>query len=287
MPTSAASRQVLSPAEITRRSKSNIAFALLSLPAERRRDMVTYYAFCRAVDDIADDPDVPRDDKVAELALWSDLITDKRSPSSELEEATVRLRDKYDMPLIVFLELIEGMRMDLDIVRYDTWEELKAYCYRVAGVVGIACVSIFGYRNPQCLEYGVSVGYSLQITNILRDIHEDFVNDNRIYLPKMDMEAAGYTEDDVANKRYNEAFARLMTVQYERALANYRESARLLPPEDRTNMLSMQTMSRIYFRILEKMKEDGFRLYDKRYRVSQPEKLFILSRAYASRWVVG
>ena len=101
------------------------------------------------------------------------------------------------------------------------------------------------------------------------------------------MEQAGYTEDDVANKRYNESFLKLMEIQYDRAQEYHRKSAELLPPEDRTNMLSMQTMGRIYFRILQKMKDDNYRIYDHRYRVSQPEKLFILARAFASRLVVG
>ncbi|MCG8406981.1 MAG: squalene/phytoene synthase family protein, partial [Phycisphaerales bacterium] len=171
--------------------------------------------------------------------------------------------------------------------RYKTWEDLKVYCYRVAGVVGVACVNIFGYRNPQCLSYGVNVGYALQITNIMRDIHEDFVADNRIYIPMQDMAAAGYTEDDVAHRRYNESFDKLMKQQYERALHFYRETATLLPPEDRTNMLTTQTMCRIYFRILQRMKSDGFRIYDRRYGLSRAEKVFILGRAVASRWIIG
>ena len=287
MPTSAASRKTWSPAQITRRSKSNLALALVCLPEDRRRDMTTYYAFCRAVDDIADDHDVPREEKEVELAHWCEVINGETPASTELEEATLAVKEKYGMQPTVFLELIEGMRMDLDVVRYETWEDLRRYCYRVAGVVGIACATIFGYRNPQSLRYGVSVGYSLQVTNIMRDVHEDYTKDDRIYLPQEDLQASGYTEEDISSRRYNEAFIHLMDRQFDRALHYYKEAAMLLPPEDRTNMLTLQTMSRLYYRILRKMKADGYRIYDRRYGLSRAEKALILGRAMATRWIVG
>ena len=287
MPTTAASRKIASPTQITRAAKSNIAFALLCLPKERREDMFSFYAYCRVVDDIADNPDATREEKEIELNAWRDVLNGVQEPRTEVEIATLRVRDKYAIPNEVFLELIEGMMMDLDLVRYETWDQLKVYCYRVASVVGIACVTIFGYRNPKCLEYGVNLGYSLQTVNIMRDIHEDYTNDNRIYIPQEDLRAAGYTEDDIANRRYNDAFYKLMNQQYERSVFYFDETARALPPEDRTNMLSGRTMSRIYFGILQKMKKDGFRIYDERYAITQAEKVFMLGRAVASRWIVG
>ncbi|MGK0184996.1 MAG: phytoene synthase [Verrucomicrobiales bacterium] len=287
MSTTAATRKIASPSQITRAAKSNIAFSLLCLPAERREDMFSFYAYCRVVDDIADHPDVPREDKLVELNGWRDVLNGLKEPETEVEIATLRVRDKYDIPNKVFLELIEGMLMDLDLVRYETWDQLRQYCYRVASVVGIACVTIFGYRNPKCLDYAVNLGYSLQIVNIMRDIHEDFVNDNRIYIPQEDLRASGYTEDDIANKRYNDAFYRLMNQQYERALYYFEETERGIPPEDRTNMLSGRTMSRIYLGILQKMKKDNFRIYDERYALTQTEKLLLLGRAFAARWIIG
>ncbi|MDA0812906.1 MAG: squalene/phytoene synthase family protein [Verrucomicrobia bacterium] len=287
MATTAATRKIASPAQITRAAKSNIAFSLLCLPAERREDMFAFYAYCRVVDDIADNPDATREAKLVELNGWRDVLNGIQAPVTEVERATIRVRDKYDIPNEVFLELIEGMLMDLDLVRYETWNRLKQYCYRVASVVGIACVTIFGYRNRKCLDYAVNLGYALQIVNIMRDVHEDFVNDNRIYIPQEDLEAAGYTEDDIANKRYDDAFYRLMNQQYARAMFYFEEAERGIPPEDRTNMLSGLTMSRIYYGILRKMKKDNFRIYDKRYSLTQPEKLLLLGRAFAARWIVG
>lgn len=287
MATTADSRRTATPSQITRAAKSNIAFALLCLPRERRRDMSDFYAWCRVVDDIADNPASSREEKLVELNAWVDLLNGAREPGTGVETATLRVREKYRIPNEVFLELINGMLMDLDVVRYESWDQLRQYCYRVAGVVGIACTTIFGYRNPGCREWGVNLGYSLQVVNIMRDIHEDFVNDNRIYIPREDLDAAGYTEQDIAARRYNAGFQKLMNQQYERALFYFEETRSSLPPEDRVNMLCGRTMSRIYFSILRKMQRDGFRIYDKRYTLSRAEKLLILSRALASRWIVG
>ena len=249
--------------------------------------MYSFYAYCRVVDDIADNPDASREQKEDELGVWRDIIHGERAPKTEMEIATLRVREEFEIPDFVFLELINGMLMDLDFVRYDTWKDLKQYCYRVASVVGIGCATIFGYRNKKSLDYAVELGYGLQVSNIMRDIHEDFVNDDRIYIPREDLDAAGYTEEDIAAKRYNDAFYQLMDQQYQRASFHLEESERVLPPEDSTNMISGRTMARIYYGIIRKMKKDGYRIYDKRYALTTPEKLVLLGRAFATRWIVG
>lgn len=275
-----------SSAVITRKSKSNLAFAFSCLPAAKRRDMVSFYAFCRVIDDIADDIVLTRDQKSEGLAHWRRGIEGGFANPEPLENEIVKLREKYGFPKEYLLEIIEGVTMDLDVSRYETFEELKKYCYRVACVVGLVSVEVFGYRNAASRNYAVDLGYALQMTNIMRDVWQDFDTSNRIYLPLDDMRECGYGEEDLRGLVYDERFVRLMRMQCRRAESFYARAMAGLPAEDRRAMLAAEVMRRVYAGILEKMKRDSFRVFEKRYRLSQPRKLAILAGAWA-RGLVG
>src|SRR6476646_9983201 len=167
-------------ARITRRSKSNLALAFISLGRERRRDITTFYAFCRVIDDIADSPELSIAEKGQGLANWRSWILTPGNAEDPLAAELRTLMAKYDLAPEMLEEIIAGVEMDLRPVRYPTFAELRVYCHRVASAVGLVSIEIFGYRNPQCKEYAIELGLALQTTNIIRDVGKDLRSD-RIY----------------------------------------------------------------------------------------------------------
>jgi phytoene synthase len=168
-------------------------------------------------------------------------------------------------------EIITGVEMDIDIRRYPTWDELRVYCHRVASAVGLVSVEIFGYKNVRCRDYAVALGLALQITNIIRDVAKDLRAD-RIYLPAQDLARFDYSEMDLRNRMTDSRFNQLMTFEAARAENFFAEASELLPSEDRRSMLPAAIMHSIYQRLLERMKLDGFRLFQKEYRLNKWEK---------------
>jgi len=269
-------------AEITRRSQSNLAFALRFLPPERRRDMADFYAFCRVIDDLADDPSLPADSKRASLARWRAGLDDDfgGTPDGVVESATVALRRKYAIPADWLVEIVRGCESDIDVKRYATFEDLRAYCYRVASVVGLVSARVFGCVRPESEHYAVHLGYALQITNILRDVGQDFRDDARIYLPAEDMDRFGYTVEDLAARRNDHRFRALMDFEAARADAFFASALAFHTPDDRRALRAAEGMRRVYSAILMKMRRDGFRVFDRRYRLSRPRMLWCVLRGF-------
>ncbi len=265
-----------SAAEITRSSKSNLALAFISLPKEKRRDMTGFYAFCRIVDDIADSPASSREEKRLALDAWRRSIGENFVGEPELAGEIRRLIAKYGIKPDYFHEIIAGVEMDLDKAAFATFEDLRPYCHRVASAVGLVSIEIFGYRNPACRQYAVDLGIALQLTNIIRDVGQDFDNEGRIYLPLEDMERFGYSPEDLGEKRFNANFQALLRFEAERAIAFYDSAAALLPAEDRQSMAAAEIMSRVYRKLLDRMAADGYRVLQKRYRLNKASKLAIV-----------
>lgn len=263
---------------ITRASKSNLALAFIALPRERREDMSVFYAWCRTVDDLADDAGHAEAERRAALEVWKRAVIAPVAHEPALADPVRRLIEKHALSVGDFHEIIAGMEMDLDHVAYATWDELRLYCHRVASVVGLVSAQIFGARLPATRQYALDLGLALQITNILRDVGEDFANGSRVYLPREEMARFGYTADDLAARRENEAFRALMHFQAERAAEFFRAAAEGLPREDRKAMVAAEIMRGIYSRLLERMRADGFRVFDRRYRLSRAAKMAIIAR---------
>ena len=201
---------------ITRASKSNLALAFVSLPRARRDDITVFYAWCRVIDDIADDPGETVAHRRAALDTWKQALSQPVAGESALAAPVRALMAKYRLSDEHFLEIIAGVEMDLDGVSYATWADLRLYCYRVASAVGLVSIEIFGYRDAGCKTYAVELGLALQLTNILRDVGQDFANGGRIYLPREDLARFGYTAEDLAARRHNDAFLALMRFEAER-----------------------------------------------------------------------
>lgn len=263
---------------ITRGSKSNLAFALLRLPVERRADMRAFYAFCRVIDDIADDPAAQRESKAQRLDAWKRGLEKGFQNPDPVEAETIRVRDKYGIEPGLFQEVVLGVEMDLDKKEYATMNELLGYCYRVASAVGLISVKIFGCVREESNAYALNLGYALQITNILRDVGEDFREDGRIYLPAEDRERFGYRREDLEAGRVNDSFRELMEFEAKRADGYYAKALGSLHAEDRTALRAAEGMRSIYSAILKKMRADGFQVFSKRYRVSKVRMLWEVLR---------
>ena len=267
-----------SAAEITRASKSNLALAFIALPRDRRDDITVFYAWCRVIDDIADDPGQSENSRRADLDRWRRALIEPISDEPALAATVRALISKYQLSVGDFHEIIAGMEMDLDRATFETWEDLRLYCHRVASVVGVVSAEIFGAREPACRQYALDLGLALQLTNILRDVGEDFANGSRIYLPRAEMELFGYTAADLAASRHNAAFLALMDFQAQRARDFYRAAATGLPDTERKTMVAAEIMRAIYSRLLEKMERARFQIFGHRYRLTRPHKLALVAR---------
>ena len=274
------------PRAITRKSRSNLAFALSCLPPERRQDMVSFYAFCRVIDDIADDPAASIESRRQELSAWKTAITTGDGTRHPVLAETILLIQKYHLDIALLLEIIDGVAADLDRDRYETMADLLGYCYKVASAVGLVSIEIFGYTRPACKDYAVNLGYALQLTNVLRDVGQDARDTRRIYLPLEDLRRHGVTEQQILDGRYDAPFAALMAEMHDRARAYYSLARSQLPSEDEDAMLAARMMAQIYGEILEKLRQKEFRVFEKRVRLSRPRMAFILARYLLRGWLL-
>lgn len=264
--------------DITRKAKSNLAVALLCLPKQRRDDMVVFYAFCRVIDDLADDPDIPLEHRQQGLQQWRDGLEHGFAEPDTLQQQVVQLREKLAIPLQPFLDLIDGCSSDLEPQRFDTWKDLETYTYRVASCVGLISTRIFGCTHPDSEAYAVALGHALQLTNILRDVREDLDNGGRIYLPLEDLARFDLSEDDLHAHVHDQRFIELMQFQATRAEAFYQQALNHLRKQDRKALKAAEAMRRIYHTLLQTMRNDQFRVFDQRYSVSKFRKCLSLMR---------
>jgi 15-cis-phytoene synthase len=269
-------------ADIARKSRSNLAFALATLPAQRRRDMIHFYAFCRVVDDLADDTDTPVEEKRAALATWRHAVLHGgEGVQDEVMTETVALPARYGFPKEHLAEIIDGVAADLDQDRYATFQDLLGYCYKVASVVGLASMKIFGAQQEQTRQYAVQLGYALQLTNIIRDVGED-ARIGRIYLPQEDLQKFHVSEEDLLTGRSSPNFIRMMEFQYARAEDYYRKAEAALPAADKPVMIAARMMGQLYRQILHKLKAERYPVFEKRMKLSKLSKAWLLA-SYLTR----
>lgn len=268
-------------ATITRNAKSNLAFTLMDLPEERRQNMARLYAFCRIIDDIVDEPGMTAEERHAALDRWTALITDEEAPHPGVEEEVHKLIVELQLDKAPMLELITGCRGDIAHTQPATRQDLLQYCYKVAACVGLSSAAVMG-ASEEARDYAQALGYALQLVNILRDVATDWNTHRRIYLPADDMALFGVTADDICQQRYNYRMRQLLA--YEAALAEKffgeaEEYYQKLSVEDRNCLIPAQAMSLIYSTILQKMKDDEYRVFERRYSVNNFRKLWFMLRA--------
>ncbi|MFN3195353.1 MAG: phytoene/squalene synthase family protein [Chlorobiota bacterium] len=260
--------------------KSNFLYSFSLLPKEEKAAINSLYAFCSYIDDIVDSTPSTSPEVIARkekrLNWWEKEIEKlyNKEHKNILIAPLTDLFDKFNIPKQYFITLIKGCRRDLYQNRYQSFNELKDYCYSVASVVGLMSIEIFGYKYDSTKQYAVNLGYALQLTNILRDVKHDKDN-GYIYLPIEDMEKFGYSEEDLMNEVYNENFIKLMEYQVQRAKKYYYEARAELMSEDKNSMLPAQVMDEIYFRLLEKIELNNYNVFKKKIKVSLVHKIMI------------
>ncbi|MEZ5405791.1 MAG: hydroxysqualene dehydroxylase HpnE [Verrucomicrobiia bacterium] len=271
-----------SATSITKKSGSNLALSFSFLSAEKRNAMSVFYAFCRVVDDIADSTTLPLTEKRKQLDQWRKEIEfcyqNQNSLTLPLARELAQIIQRYSIPEIYLQEIINGVAMDLEPVIYETWEQLRQYCYRVASCVGLVSIEIFGYTNPQTKYYAELLGLAFQTTNILRDVKTDLAN-HRVYLPEEDFQRAGYSREELKKAHIDERALNLFRLIGERSFSLYAAAERALPPEDKPNMLAAQIMRSIYFEMLQKAQEQDYDIWHKPIAFSKMKKAWLMQRA--------
>ena len=269
---------------ITQKSASNLALAFILLPKAKRDGMSALYAFCREVDDVADEESVPVETRRTQLAAWREDV--RRACTGGAPEFAVNrelqsvIRTHPGLRFELFDDLIRGVEMDLDIKRYQTHAELEQYCYRVASVVGLLSIEIFGYTNPRTRDYAVHLGKALQLTNILRDVRTD-AERGRIYLPLEELARFGVTEEEILQGHYSPRFRDLAISVAARARHFYKLALESLPPEERRSMAAAELMGSVYWRLLEKLEARAFNVFGPEpTRVTKAQKILLILRTW-------
>jgi len=268
---------------ITRKSASNLALAFVLLPRAKRDGMSALYAFCREVDDVADDESMYVERRRTALAGWRKDL--QRAYAGATPEFAVNRElkpviEQYHLPFEYFDELLKGVEMDLDVKRYDNYQQLELYCYRVASVVGLLSIEIFGYHDPASKEYAVYLGKALQLTNMLRDVRTD-AERGRIYLPLSELARFKVTPEEILRSEYSPRFFELASSVAERARHFYRLAGSTLPAVDRRSMVAAELMGTVYWRLLRKLERQRFNVFGPRpTRLNKGQKLFLVLRTW-------
>ena len=264
-------------------SGSSFYYSFLFLPSERRRAITAVYAFCREVDDVVDET---RDAGVAQakLAWWRDELAAlfRGTPSHPVTQALQPFIDaRFGITRERLDAVIDGMELDLRQNRYLDYAALQRYAHLVAGVVGEMSASIFGFVNPQTIQYADRLGRALQLINIIRDVGDD-ARRGRIYLPMDELQRHGVKAADLLAARYVEGFVPLMRFQAERARAQYRKALSLLPPEDRRSQRAGLIMGAIYVSLLDEIERENFQVLQQRIALTPLRKLWIAWKTWVS-----
>ena len=267
---------------ITRKSASNLALAFVLLPKPKRDAMATLYAFCREVDDVADEDAVPTETRRLRLAEWREDIRRActgGTPQFPVNQEFQPVIRQYGLPFELLDELIQGCEMDLDTLRYEDYESLEVYCHRVASVVGLLSIKIFGHRNPACEDYARHLGKALQLTNILRDVRAD-AERGRIYLPLTELKRFGVKPEEILGHQYSDRYLALATSVAERARHFYQLARRTLPPEDQRAMVAAELMGAVYWQLLLKLEREQFQVFGpERIRLGKSHKAWLILRS--------
>src|ERR1035437_2734098 len=268
--------------EIAKKSSSSFYFAFNLLPHEKRDAMNTVYAFCRETDDLVDEGNETEEIKYEKLRKWRIELEKALAGQSDysLLNKLGKTISQFNIPLDPFFELLKGMEMDLQYKRYLSFNDLVTYCYRVASTVGLMSIEIFGYKHKSARDFAVNLGIALQLTNILRDIKKDSAR-GRIYLPQEDLAKFNYTEQDLFNQVYNANFIDLMEYETNRAEEYFKKATMNLSLDDKGSMFAARAMQHIYHKLLKKIIDADYNVYEKNIKVNKIEKAGIAIGVWA------
>lgn len=290
--------------------KTSFYYSFLVLPAEQRRAIIAVWDFCRAVDDTVDEID--EIDEIAAIdqpaaPQTADAVHPRRASQAERVAVAraaldgwraelVRCYDgqwpqtpegrqlqpfigRFALPRQAFVDVIDGVAMDLDTSRYQTFDELLQYCHRVASAVGLICIRIFGCRDARASEYAVTLGVALQLTNIVRDVKDDLAR-GRVYLPLEDLQSMGCHVEDLAAGRLTDPVRQLLAFECRRAHEYYRRAIEVRPSGDRRRLVAAEIMRAVYFETLQRIERSGYDVFSGRARVPRPRQALIAARQW-------
>ena len=273
---------------ITKAEAKNFYYAFRTLPTVKRRAIYAAYAFCRLCDDISDE-DMSRDERVEGFRGVRASLAQARKGHFD-EAVYTALGDaatQFGIPWEHFDEILAGVEMDLDISRYETFDDLREYCHKVASVVGLVSIRIFGHDDhPEVEKYAVDLGLAMQLTNILRDIKEDAGRD-RVYLPQDELRSFGCSEDDLTNGVINEPFRELMRFQIERARDCFESGRKLIPLLAPDARACTAVLSGVYGSILDRIEAADYDVFSRPVSLSTGEKLMTMAKLWAMSRIPG
>jgi 15-cis-phytoene synthase len=265
--------------------KTSFYYAFLVLPANQRDAIIAVWDFCRAVDDAVDEaPPVSGGVSPAReaVAFWRGELArcyEGGAPTTPEGRALQPLVPRFGLPRQPFEDLIDGVAMDLDTMRYGTFADLFEYCRRVASAVGLVCIRIFGCSRAESCDYALNLGVALQLTNILRDVKDDLAR-GRVYLPLEDLAAHGCTVADLEGGVISPRVRELLAFECRRARTFYQRALDARTPEDRPKLVAAEIMRAVYFETLKRIERSGYDVFTARVRVARPRQAAIALRQW-------
>jgi len=269
--------------------KTSFYYSFLVLPAEQRRAIVAVWDFCRAVDDAVDETPaagggtpIGRD----AITFWRAELArcfEGAEPQTRQGRRLQPFATAFNLPRAAFDDVIDGVAMDLDTTRYETFADLYEYCRRVASAVGMICIQIFGCRSEAAREYALNLGLALQLTNILRDVTGDLER-GRLYLPLEDLRAFGCSVDALSAGVMTGPVRRVIEYECQRAHAFYRRAAEVKPPEDRHRLVAAEIMRAVYFETLNRIELVGYDIFTRRVRPPRATQAIIAFKQWLWRF---
>jgi phytoene synthase len=288
---------------ITRSNARNFYYAFLVLPKRKREALCAVYAFMRRCDDIADDPGLSLEERRLKLDTWLDALHRVQQGEPSDDPILLALTDtqrRYTIPAGLLDELALGTAMDVAdpqqgfepvspgastptlTVQYQTFDDLKVYCYRVASVVGLVCIHVFGYRDPAAEPLAEQCGLAFQLTNIIRDVKEDAAM-GRVYLPEEDLAKFGLSAADLLSTPDATRFRPLLQLEADRARELYQAGDQLIPYISEDSQPALWVLINIYRKLLEKIAERQYDVFTGKVSLTVSEKLRVLGRGFLQR----
>ncbi len=271
--------------QITRTHAKSFYFAAKFLPQHKRKPIYALYALCRSVDDEVDEIGENNEaEAVRAVENWKrkleEIYEDQKPRTENHNPVLIVWRDllqTYKIPKNLPLELMQGVLMDTSIKRYETFDELYVYCYRVASTVGLMSSEIFGYTDEKTLEYAEALGIAMQLTNILRDVKEDAAM-GRIYLPQEDLQRFEISESQIFENKFSENFVEMLKFQIARARDYYRKAEKGIPLLEKDTRFTVLLAARIYARILDEIERQNYDVFQKRAHTTFWQKLAMIPK---------
>ena len=288
---------------MTRSAAKNFYYAFLVLPRHKREALCAVYSFMRRCDDITDDSGLPLPERRLKLDAWLDALHRAQQGEPTDDPILLALTDaqrRYQIPGGLLDELALGTAMDIETtaeledepgfagspaslpVRYKTFEDLQLYCYRVASVVGLVCIHVFGYRDPAAEPLAERCGLAFQLTNIIRDVKEDAAM-GRVYLPEEDLAKFGFTASDLLTAPDPAGFRPLLNLEADRAREFYKAGDELIPMIAEDSQPGLWVLVNIYRKLLQKIADRQYDVFSSKVSLTVSEKLRILGRGFLQR----